>query len=72
MYQSLVGDTVVPEELLWKDSPEDRVGDFDFLLELIDWDLNIDTNLYKNRFMQPIPVRPMEEMQQDGYIESWI
>ena len=29
MYQSLVGNQIVPEELLWKDCPEDRMGDID-------------------------------------------
>ena len=36
MYQSLVNDQLVPEDLLWKDSPQDRRGDFDYLLEVLD------------------------------------
>ncbi|MEX0929430.1 MAG: hypothetical protein WD266_12085 [Balneolales bacterium] len=72
MYQSLVGDSIVPEELLWKDTPKDRVGDFEFLIELLDWDLNVDPNQQKNRFMNPRPVRPLEEMKGEGYIENWI
>ena len=72
MYQSLAADTVVPEELLWKDTPKDRLGDFDFLMEVIDWDLNIDPNFQENRFMLPVPARPMEEMRQDGYTENWV
>ena len=38
MYQSLVGDQIVAEELLWKDTPEDKVGDVDYLIEVIDWE----------------------------------
>ncbi|MDR8392704.1 hypothetical protein NC796_16230 [Aliifodinibius sp. S!AR15-10] len=72
MYQSLVGDSIVPEELLWKDTPEDRVGDFDFLVEVLDWELNVDGNLQEKCFMEPIPVRPEEEMKSEGYIEKWI
>ena len=30
MYQSLTGDTVVEEALLWKDSPEEKIGDEEF------------------------------------------
>jgi hypothetical protein len=26
----------------------------------------------KNRFMAPIPVRPLEEMEAEGYIEKWV
>ena len=72
MYQSLTGDAVVPEELLWKDTPKEKVGDFEYLLEVLDWELNIDPDFVKNRFMQPQPVRNIEEMKQDGYIEQWI
>ena len=72
MYESLTGDAVVPVELLWKDTPPERENDFNFLLELIDWDLNIDPNFKKNRFMSPIPVRSPEQMQADGYFEKWI
>lgn len=72
MYQSLVGDAIVPEELLWKDTPENRIGDYEYLLEIIDWELNVDQNFKKNRFMMPLPVRPVNEMQDQGYIEKWI
>jgi hypothetical protein len=72
MYQSLAGDAVVSEELLWKDTPEDKQGSFDHLMEIIDWDLNIDPNFRKNRFMEPIPVKPYKEMKDEGYIDQWI
>jgi hypothetical protein len=72
MYQSLAGVSIVPEELLWKDTPENRVGDYEYLMEIIDWELNVDRNFKKNRFMLPLPVRSAEEMQDQGYIENWI
>jgi hypothetical protein len=72
MYQSLVGNAIVPEELLWKDAPKDRIGDFQYLMEVIDWELNVDPDFKKNRFMQPIPVKPIEEMENEGFIENWI
>ena len=72
MYQSLVGDAIVPEVLLWKDSPENKVGDFDHLIDVIDWELNIDPNFMENRFMRPNPIKPIEEMKAEGYIENWI
>ena len=57
MYESISsGDTVVPKELLWKDTPKDKVGDVDHLLAVIDWDLNVDPNFRKNRFMAPVAV----------------
>lgn len=72
MYQSLVGDAIVPEELLWKDTPEDRVGDYDFLIEVLDWELNVDGNLQEKCFMEPVPVEPVGQMKAEGYIEKWI
>ncbi|WP_236977380.1 hypothetical protein [Membranihabitans maritimus] len=72
MYQSLVNEAVIPEELLWKDTPEEKMGDFDHLMEVIDWDLNVNPNLLETRFMRPIPVKPTEEMQSEGYTEKWI
>lgn len=72
MYQSLVNEAVIDEELLWKGTPADRIGDYDQLLEVIDWELNTDPDMWKNRFMEPKPVRPEEEMKAEGYIEKWI
>ena len=72
MYQSLTGDQIVPEELLWKDTPKDRMNDVNYLLEVIDWDLNVDPNFASNRFMHPVPVKPISEMEAASYIENWI
>ncbi|MBW7864256.1 MAG: hypothetical protein H3C30_07575 [Candidatus Hydrogenedentes bacterium] len=72
MYQSLTGDQIVPEELLWKDTPPDRKGDFDYLVDVIDWELNVDPNFAANHFMRPKPVRPMDEMTAGGLVDQWI
>ena len=72
MYQSLVNEAIVPEELLWKDTPENRRGDFDALIEVIDWELNVDPNQYQNRFMAPLPVKPFEQTKPQGYYETWV
>jgi len=72
MYENITHDQVVPKELLWKDTPKDKEGDVDWLLSVIDWDLNVDPNFAQNRYMAPRPVRPVKEMQAEGYIENWI
>ena len=72
MYQSLVNEAIVPEELLWNGTPPDRIGDFDLLVEVLDWELNTDPDMMANRFMQPRPARPGADMKGDGYIENWI
>ena len=72
MYESITGDTVIPEELLWKNTPENRIGDFDFLLDVIDWEMNLDPNFVQNRKMTPIQVNNDGPGIKDGYIEYWI
>ena len=72
MYESLPHNQVVPKELLWKDTPKEKIGNVDHLLEIIDWDLNVDPDFAKNRFMRPKPVQPVKEMEAEGYIENWI
>ena len=72
MYQSLVDDLIVPEELLWKNCPKNKIGDFNYLVDVIDWDLNVDPEFMKHRFMRPLPVKPEGEMKKLGFSEKWI
>ncbi|HSV72828.1 MAG TPA: hypothetical protein VLH79_03620 [Chthonomonadales bacterium] len=72
MYQSLTGDALVPEELLWKDTPPERKGDFDYLVEVLDWEANTDPEFAAHHFMRPKPARPQAEMEADGYSEMWV
>ena len=73
MYQSvLLHDHVVGEELLWKNCPADKISDFDYLVDVVDWDLNVDPNFYENRFMAPKPIGDPTETAKEGYIEEWI
>lgn len=73
MYQSvLYFDHVVPEHLLWKDCPEDKKGDFDYLVDVIDWEKNVDPYFYQNRRMKPIPVEGTEDSFEEGWRDEWI
>jgi hypothetical protein len=73
MYESvLYGGETVPVELLWKNTPEDKVGDLDYLVGVVDWSVNTDPNFYANRFMPPIPASAAEETFPQGYKEEWI
>ena len=40
MYQSVVNGQIVDESLLWKNTPDDKIGDLDYLMDVIDWELN--------------------------------
>ena len=72
MYQSITGDKVIPEELLWKDTPEDQRGNVDYLVDVIDWEQNTDPEFRAKHFAPTIPVRPLEEMRAEGFEERWI
>jgi hypothetical protein len=72
MYQSLTGDAVIPEEYLWKDTPREKVGDYEYLVEVVDWELNVDPDFAAKHFMEPVPVRDEMEMRKEGYAENWI
>ncbi|WP_373496243.1 class I mannose-6-phosphate isomerase [Aquiflexum sp.] len=72
MYQSLVNEAIIPDELLWNGTPKDRIGDYDLLVEVIDWELNTNPNILETRFMLPKPVSELENMKSNGYIENWI
>lgn len=68
MYQSvLYGGQCVPEELLWKDCPEEEKGNYNYLLEVIDWEKNVDKYFYENRFMAPKKCG-----ESDSHVEEWI
>lgn len=68
MYQSvLYNEHCVSEELLWKNCPDDEKGNFDYLMDVIDWEANTDPDFYTNRFMQPKIIHS-----DDNYTEEWI
>jgi len=72
MYQSLVSNQIAPEELLWKNTPEEKKGNYDYLMEVIDWEKNVDPEFAAKHFMRPMPVRDVQEMKPEGYCEKWI
>lgn len=69
MFQSLVWDAYTPKELLHKDVPAGKREDLDYLVSLLDWDLNVDPFFYENRYMPPRPARALEAMRAEGHEE---
>src|SRR6195952_2063091 len=72
MYQSLVNEAIIPEELLWNGTPKESIGDYEALLDVIDWELNVDTHIHDKFYMDPKPVKFAAGTTQDGYSENWI
>ena len=69
MFQNIVWNAYTAKELLQKDIPEEKRDDLDYYIELLDWELNIDPLFYEHRFIEPKPVKPLEEMRAQGYEE---
>jgi hypothetical protein len=75
MYESVTENRRdVPVELLWKNSrPGARESrDIEYLMDQLDWEANVDPYFVKNNFMEPVPVKPLEEMRRKGYEDRWI
>ena len=72
MFQSMVEGRAVPWDLLVKDVPPEHHQDFEYIIGMLDWEKNVDPYFMKNRFFEPLPVRPVEEMADDGYREVWV
>jgi len=69
MFQSLVWEVPLPWDLLVKDVPGDKKKDLDYIVDLIDWELNVDPDFAANRYLEPQPVRPLDQMRSEGYEE---
>lgn len=72
MFQSLVEGRYVPWDLLVKDVPEDRRNDLDYIVGMLDWEKNVDPHFMENRYREPKPVKDVNEMKEEGYIEKWV
>ena len=69
MFQSIVEGRYVPWSLLVKDMPEEKHQDFDFIIDQLDWEKNVDTHFKESNYLEPIvdPLRSGE-----GYTDKWI
>lgn len=69
MFQSLVWESYTPKDLLTKDLPKSKKQDLDYMISLLDWEANVDPEFYRHRFMEPKPLRSLDEMRSEGYEE---
>ena len=68
MYQSmLLGDHSVSEDLLWKNCPPEELGNYDYLVDVIDWEANVDPDFCAKHFM-----KPKLAWETEGGREEWI
>lgn len=72
MFQSEVDGRIVPWDLLTKDVRPEFHHDLDYLISMLDWEANINPEFALTNKTHPVPVHPVEEMEEDGYREMWI
>ena len=72
MFQSEVDGRIVPWELLTKDVPPKHHQDLDYLVELLDWDANVNPTFAADNRVFPKPVKATDSAEADGYREVWV
>ena len=72
MFQSEVDGRIVPWELMTKDVPKAHHHDLDYLVDMLDWDANVNPEFATSNRAFPCPVRPFVESEADGYREQWV
>jgi len=72
MFQSMVEGRYVPWDLLVKDVPPEKAHDLEFLVDMLDWDANVDPEFASHNLTLPRPVRDEKEMSDAGYREVWV
>jgi hypothetical protein len=48
------------------------LGDVECLLDILDWEANVDPDFAARHFLRPLPVRPVSQTRGEGWEESWI
>ena len=72
MFQSEVDGRIVPWNLMIKDVPPPHHHDLDYLVEMLDWEANVNPEFAKSNRVFPCPVRSDEDSEPDGYRERWV
>lgn len=69
MYQSVASGKALDKSLLVKDVPEKHKDDIDYLMDIIDWEKNVDPNFKKRFFLKPVNIGNTVSK---GYQERWV
>ncbi|MEG7531086.1 MAG: hypothetical protein RSF83_06790 [Hungatella sp.] len=67
VYENITAGEVYPYSMLVENCPEDKQRDLDYVIELMDWEKNIDPHYKEHYFRAPIVIADNEE-----YMEKWV
>ncbi len=71
-FQSMYNGIPIDWMSVARNVPEGKRDDLDFILSLVDWEANTLPEFKKKFFRKPIPVKTIQEMNDQGYREYWI
>ena len=69
MYQSIVEGRDVWWDLIAKDVPEEHKHDLDYIVDMIDWDANLNPNFKDSHYLEPIADAGSES---EGWVDRWV
>jgi hypothetical protein len=72
MFQSEVDGRIVPWSLMTKYVAPAHHQDLDYLVDLLDWEANVNPTFAADNRCFPKPVKPAAETEADGYREAWV
>jgi hypothetical protein len=72
MFQSEVEGRITPRALLTKDVPPEYHNDLDYMVELLDWEANVNPTFAQDNRVFPRPVKPFGETEGAGFREQWV
>ncbi|MEA3334333.1 MAG: hypothetical protein U9R25_00370 [Chloroflexota bacterium] len=72
MFESMTNDMPIGWEQLVMHVPEKHKQDMDYIISMLDWEINTIPDFKAVFFRNPLPVKPPEEMKEAGYVENWI
>jgi len=72
MYQSIVEERPVSKDLLLNNVPPDRRSNLDYIVGMIDWEVNVDPEFKRHHYIEPKPIGKPEETRKEGYTHKWI
>jgi hypothetical protein len=72
MFQSEVEGRITPWALMTKDVLPEYHKDLDYLVNLLDWDANVNPSFAADNRCFPKPVKPFEQTEAEGYREQWV
>ena len=72
MYQSMLEGKPVSKDLLLKNVPPEYRSDLNYIVGMIDWEMNVDPNFKEHHYIEPKFIEKPEETRKEGYVQKWI